>query len=105
MYFSVLIFVCAFLILLWLAYTALQFISRRQGSFKIVIENGVITSHSESIPSEFLYDVQQIARIEKLQYLIIKGSGIKTSSPKLFFQGEISPQLQEKFSQSLTLSL
>ncbi|MCU7939188.1 MAG: hypothetical protein KZQ64_12745 [gamma proteobacterium symbiont of Bathyaustriella thionipta] len=78
---------------------------KRKGSFKLVIEKGVITENQGNIPSEFLYDIQQLARINKPDSLIINGSGLTTNDPKLEFLGVIDPQLQIKMEQSLVLSL
>ena len=98
--------IIGFLFLLLLLTVFLGYRKKRlQEGFKLVLENGLITSRTGTVPPEFLYDVQQIARIEKLQYLVIKGVGIKHSAPQLIFKGELSPQLREKFQHSLMLSL
>ncbi len=78
---------------------------KRNGSFKLVIEKGIITENIGNIPSEFLYDVQQLARINKPESLIINGRGINSSRPQLEFFGVIDAQLQQKIEHSLTLSL
>ncbi len=78
---------------------------KRKDSFKLVIEKGVITKNDGTIPAEFLYDVQQLSRINKPDALIINGSNISSDTPKLEFKGVISPELQKKIEQSLVLSL
>ena len=78
---------------------------KRKDSFKLVIEDGIITKNSGNIPSEFLYDIQQLARINKPDTLIINGSAISSGSPKLEFKGVLSPELQQKIEHSLSLSL
>lgn len=77
---------------------------KRQGSFKLVIEKGVITESNGNIPAEFLYDMQQLARMTKPESLIINGSGLSGNSPKLEFRGHISAELQAKIEHSLILS-
>jgi hypothetical protein len=79
--------------------------NKRKNSFKLIIEKGIIIKHSENVPSEFLYDVQQLARINKPDSLIINGSEILSKSPKLEFNGIFSPDLQSKIERSLRLSL
>jgi hypothetical protein len=78
---------------------------KRQGSFKLVIEKGIIVETKGTIPSEFLYDMQQLARMYKPENLIINGSGSTKRIPRLDFLGNISPELQDKIEQSLKLSL
>ncbi|MCK5664167.1 MAG: hypothetical protein KAI17_11810 [Thiotrichaceae bacterium] len=78
---------------------------KRKGSFKLVIEKGVITENRGNVPSEFLYDIQQLARINKPDSLIINGSGITGNDPKLEFLGVIDPELRTKMQQSLIISL
>ena len=78
---------------------------KRRGSFKLVIEKGVITENNGNVPAEFLYDIQQLARISKPDSLIINGSGIAGIAPVLEFRGNISPELRAKIEHSLTLSL
>jgi hypothetical protein len=102
---SLLLFLTGVVVILLMLYGAYWSRKKQQGVFKIIIENGYISSHTEIVPAEFLYDVEQIARIEKLPRIVINGVGIKTSSPRLIFKGELSQQLREKFQQSLTLSL
>ena len=77
---------------------------KRQGQFKIIIEKGVIIKNEGNIPSEFLYDVQQLVRMYKPENVIINGSGIKSGEPKMEIRGVIEPQLQEKIEQALKLS-
>lgn len=79
--------------------------TKRQNRFKLVIEEGIITKNEGNIPSEFLYDIQQLARINKPDALIITASDIASDNPKLEFQGIISPELQKKMEDSLMLSL
>lgn len=102
---SLLLFLTGVVVILLMLYGAYWSKKKQQGLFKIVIDNGYITSRTETVPAEFLYDVEQIARIEKLSHLVINGVGIKTSSPRLIFKGELSRQLREKFQKALTLSL
>lgn len=78
---------------------------KRKDSFKLVIEKGIITQNNGNIPSEFLYDIQQLSRINKPDALIINGSNISSNEPKLEIKGVISPELQEKIEYSLVLSL
>ena len=78
---------------------------KRKGSFKLVIEKGVITENKGNIPSEFLYDIQQLARINKPDSLVVNGSGITGNEPKLEILGFIEPELKTKIEQSLVLSL
>lgn len=78
---------------------------KRRGSFKLVIEKGIIIENNGNVPSEFLYDIQQLARMSKPDSLIINGSGIETNDPKLEFLGNISVELKEKIEHSLTVSL
>ncbi|MCU7833862.1 MAG: hypothetical protein KZQ83_01320 [gamma proteobacterium symbiont of Taylorina sp.] len=78
---------------------------KRKGSFKLVIEKGIITENQGNIPSEFLYDIQQLSRMSKPDSLIINGSGIESSEPSLEFLGNISVDLKEKIKHSLTISL
>lgn len=78
---------------------------KRKDSFKLIIEQGVITKNSGNIPSEFLYDVQQLSRINKPDALIINASEVSSGKPKLEFKGVITPELQQKIEQSLSLSL
>lgn len=78
---------------------------KRLGGFKLVIEKGVITENIGNVPSEFLYDVQQLARMNRPESLIINGSGISGSAPQLQFRGNISAELKAKIEDSLALSL
>ena len=78
---------------------------KRKDSFKLLIEKGVITEKKGNIPSEFLYDVQQLSRIYKPDTLIILGSNISSNDPKLEIKGLISPEIQKKIEDSLLLSL
>lgn len=78
---------------------------KRQGRFKLVIEKGIIIENKGTVPSGFLYDVQQLSRITKPDSLIINGSGIETAAPKLEFRGNVSAELKAKIEHSLTLSL
>ena len=93
------------LLLIFDVYFIYHIRKKRQGSFKLVIDKGIIKENKGHVPAEFLYDVQQLARINKPESLIINGSGITGSEPKLKFRGNISTELQEKFENSLTLSL
>ncbi|WP_198266497.1 hypothetical protein [sulfur-oxidizing endosymbiont of Gigantopelta aegis] len=78
---------------------------KRKDRFKIIIEEGIITQNSEHIPSEFLYDLQQLSRINKPDILIINGSGLLSKQPEMEFKGNASDDLKEKIKQSLILSL
>ncbi len=78
---------------------------KRRGSFKLVIEKGIIIENNGNVPAEFLYDIQQLARMSKPESLIINGSGIESSEPKLEFMGNISFELREKIEHALSLSL
>ncbi len=78
---------------------------KRQGQFKLVIEKGVITENIGQVPSEFLYDVQQLARINKPDSLIINASDTNSAEPKLDFLGSIDDNLKQKIRHSLQLSL
>ena len=76
-----------------------------KASFKLIIEKGIITERSGDIPSEFLYDIQQLARINKPEKLLLKGCGITANKPELKITGVIDEQLKTKMEQSLILSL
>ena len=78
---------------------------KRKDAFKLVIEKGIITKNDGNIPAEFLYDIQQLSRINKPDALIINGSNISSDEPKLEIKGVISPELQKKIKHSLVLSL
>ena len=78
---------------------------KRKGSFKLVIEKGIITENNGNIPAEFLYDIQQLSRMSKPDSLIINGSGIESREPRLEFLGNISVELKEKIRHSLMISL
>lgn len=78
---------------------------KRQGSFKLVIEKGIIVENKGTVPAEFLYDIQQLSRMYKPENLIINGRDINSSHPKLDFMGNINPELQGKIEHSLQLSL
>ena len=78
---------------------------KRKGSFKLVIEKGIITENQGNVPAEFLYDVQQLARISKPDSLIINASGVETSEPRLEFLGNLSAELKNKIEHSLIISL
>lgn len=78
---------------------------KRQGSFKLVIEKGIIVENKGTVPAEFLYDIQQLSRMYKPENLIINGRDIHSSHPKLDFMGNINPELQGKIEHSLQLSL
>ena len=78
---------------------------KRQGNFKLVIEKGIIVENKGNVPPEFLYDVQQLARMYKPENLIINGHGVKGSEPELQFMGTITSELQSKIEHSLKLSL
>ena len=101
---SLLVFI-GFSLLLLFVYLFYRIKKRLHESFKIVIENGYIAFRTDNVPAEFLYDVQQIARIEKLPALVIIGTGLKTDSPQLIFKGDLSAQLKQKIQHSLMLSL
>ena len=78
---------------------------KRKGYFKLVIEKGIIVENNGNVPAEFLYDIQQLARMSKPDSIIINASGIETSDPKLEFLGNISTELKAKIEQSLIISL
>lgn len=78
---------------------------KRRNDFKLVIEKGVIVENRGAVPAEFLYDVQQLARMHKTETLIINGREINSRAPKLDFLGTISPELQHKIEHALQLSL
>ena len=77
----------------------------KKASFKIIIEKGVITERNGDVPSEFLYDIQQLARINKPEKLVLKVYGIANNKPELKITGVIDEQLKTKMEQSLILSL
>lgn len=93
------------ILLIFDAFLIVHVRKKRKGSFKLVIEKGVIIENKGHIPAEFLYDIQQLARINKPDSLIINGSGLIGKEPKLEFLGVLDPQLQTKIEQSLNLSL
>ncbi len=76
-----------------------------KNSFKVIIEKGKVTETYGDIPSEFLYDMQQLARIHQSDALILYGRGIKNNHPKLKISGVVDTQLKTKMEQSLILSL
>ena len=78
---------------------------KRKGSFKLVIEKGIVTENIGNVPPEFLSDIQQLFRLSKPDSLIINGSGIATNKPRLEFLGNISVELKDKIERSLTISL
>jgi len=78
---------------------------KRKGQFKLVIEKARVIETQGEPPSEFLYDLQQLARINNIEALIINGKNINTTSPDLEFLGNIEHQLKQKLVHSLTLSL
>lgn len=78
---------------------------KRKDSFKLVVEKGIITKNTGNTPSEFLYDIQQLSRINKPDALIINGSKLSSGIPELEIKGVISPELKKKIEQSLLLSL
>ena len=78
---------------------------KRCNDFKLVIEKGIIVESKGFVPAEFLYDIQQLARIYKPENLIINGRDISSHKPKLEFLGTINPELQLKIEQSLQLSM
>lgn len=82
-----------------------QIRKKRQGSFKIVIEKGRISETKGNPPSEFLFDIQQLARMFHTETLIINGQGTHGKSPSLNFVGNINPQLRQKIDQAFHLSL
>jgi len=86
------------------AYLLYRIRKKRQGSFKLVIEKGKITKNIGHVPAEFLYDIQQLTRMNKLENLIINGSGLPGHASRLEFRGNISPELQDKIKHSLSLS-
>ena len=77
---------------------------KRQSSFKLVIEKGFIVENNGAVPAEFLYDVQQLARMYKPESLIINGRNIK-SQPKLEILGSYNQELRNKIEKALELSL
>ncbi len=76
-----------------------------RNTFKMIIEKGVIVKNEGDIPSEFLYDVQQLVRMYKPENVIIYATEINTSEPKLEFRGGIEPELQLKIERALQLSI
>ncbi len=78
---------------------------KNKDRFKLVIEDGVITKNDGNVPSEFLYDIQQLSRINKPDTLIIYGDDVSSGKPTLEIKGLISPELKKKIEESLTLSL
>ena len=77
---------------------------KRQSGFKLVIEKGIIVENKGAVPAEFLYDVQQLARMYKPESLIINGRDIN-SQPKLEILGSYSQELRHKIEKALELSL
>jgi len=80
-------------------------IYKKKASFTLIIEKGIITDRNGDIPSEFLYDIQQLARMNKPEKLVLKGYGITTNQPELKISGIIDKQLKSKMEHSLSLSL
>jgi hypothetical protein len=92
-------------VLIFDVYFIVHIRKKRQGMFKLVIEKGLVVEHQGNVPSEFLYDIQQLARIYKPDSLILNGSGINTSSPELKILGQLNEELKSKIERSLKLSL
>ena len=78
---------------------------KRRDSFKVIVEQAKVTQNIGNTPPEFLYDIQQLARINNIDTLIINGSDISSDDPKMELKGIISSELQKKIEQSLELSL
>jgi len=92
-------------ILILILLIAVLIYNNKKADFKLIIEKGVITERSGDIPSEFLYDIQQLARMNKPEKLLLKGYGITTNQPELKISGMIDKQLKSKMEYSLSLSL
>ncbi len=78
---------------------------KKKDSFKVIVEQAKVTQNIGNTPPEFLYDIQQLARINNIDALIINGSNISSDEPKLELKGIINSELQKKIEQSLELSL
>ena len=77
---------------------------KRRIIFTVFVEEGVIKSHEGDIPSEFLFDVDQLSRIYKPGN--IKISGIRRhDSIYLEFSGPMPDELKEKYKKALVLAL
>ncbi|MCW8932834.1 MAG: DUF3634 family protein [Gammaproteobacteria bacterium] len=92
-------------ILIFDAFLIFHLKKKRKDSFKIIVEKAKVTQNTGNTPPEFLYDIQQLARINNVDTLIINGSKISSGSPNLEVKGNISQELQEKIEHSLELSL
>lgn len=93
------------ILLIFDAFLIVHLRKKRQDSFKIIVENAKVIDTSGNTPSEFLYDIQQLARINNIDTLILNGSSISSGEPKLEIRGVISAELQKKIEHSLELSL
>jgi hypothetical protein len=78
---------------------------KHQHTFKIIIEKGLVIKNEGNIAAEFLYDIQQLSRINQPDGLIIKGSQLLSNNPIIKFEGVLSSELQQKIEHSLILSL
>ncbi len=78
---------------------------KKKDRFKVVVEQAKVTDTSGNIPSEFLYDIQQLARIHNIDALIINGSQVPSKTPELELKGLISSEIKEKIHHSLELSI
>jgi len=78
---------------------------KKKDSFKVIVEQAKVTKNVGNTPPEFLYDIQQLARINHIDTLIINGSNISSEDPKMEIKGAVSPELKQKIEHSLELSL
>ena len=92
-------------IFILILFVGLLIYKNKKANFKLIVEKGVITERSGDIPSEFLYDIQQLARINKPEKFVLKGYGITDNKPELNIIGMIDIELKIKMEQSLILSL
>lgn len=79
--------------------------NKRKDSFKVIVEQAKVTKNVGNTPPEFLYDIQQLARINDIDTLIINGSNLSSESPEMELKGIVSPELKQKIERSLELSL
>jgi len=93
------------IIVILILFIAFAFYQHKRNFFKVIIEKGKVTATYGDISSEFLYDMQQLARIHQADALILYGHDLHNTPPKLKISGIIDSQLKTKMDQSLILSL
>jgi len=77
---------------------------KRRVVFTLLIEEGAIKSHEGDIPSEFLFDVEQLSRMHKPGNIRITGRKCH-ERVYLEFSGPLPDELKEKYRDALNLAL